>query len=287
MPFVAALAASHAPNILLEPGTEWEQFMDLHYRMAPHAAGDKPALEVQQRLRRDAEAAFDVLRADLEKAAPDVLIVVANDQFVNFFFNNIPTFFVTLADEIKGQFTRHAFHYKIHADLGRAILRAGLAQGLDLSFGEHVELQHTQTVPLYFLLREPNIPILPIFVNTWMDPLPTPRRCYELGKLIRRVADEAPERVAILATGGLSHFPGSPRIGEIDTSFDEGLLSKMKDGYGSDLAALTLDQLVQSGNTEFLNWEVTLGAVGDARASETFYMPDHVATGWGFASWSV
>ena len=152
MPFVAALAASHAPNILLEPGTEWEQFMTLHYRMAPHAAGDKPPLDVQQRLRRDAEAAFSVLRSVLEKAEPDVLIVVANDQFVNFFFNNIPTFFVTLADEVKGQFTRHPFAYKNHADLGRVILRAGLAQGLDLSFGENVELQHTQTVPLHFLL---------------------------------------------------------------------------------------------------------------------------------------
>jgi len=287
MSFVAAAAASHAPNILLEPGTEWEQFMNLHYRMAPHAAGEKPALEVQQKLRQDAEAAFKVLRSNLEKAEPDVLIVVANDQFVNFFFNNIPTFFVTVGDEVKGQFTRHRFAYKTHADLGRAILRAGLAQGLDLSFGENVELQHTQTVPLYFVLREPTIPILPIYVNTWIEPLPAPRRCYEFGKLIRKVADDASERVSILATGGLSHFPGSPRIGEIDTGFDENLLQKMRDGRGSDLADLTLNQLAESGNTEFLNWMVALGSVGDAKASDTFYMPDHVATGWGFASWRL
>ena len=50
MPFVAALAASHAPNILLEPGTEWEEFMTLHYRMAPQAAGTRPSLEVQQKV---------------------------------------------------------------------------------------------------------------------------------------------------------------------------------------------------------------------------------------------
>jgi len=287
MSFVAAVAASHAPNILLEPGIEWEHFMNLHYRLAPQAVGEKPSLEVQQQLRRDAEEAFAALRSDLEKAQPDVLVVVANDQFVNFFLNNIPTFFVTLSDEVKGQFTRHQFAYKNDADLGRAILRAGLAHGLDLSFGENVELQHTQTVPLYFLLREPKIPILPIYVNTWMEPLPTPRRCYELGKLIREVADEVTERVAILATGGLSHFPGSPRIGEIDTAFDHDLLNKMQEGLGADLAELTLDQLVQSGNTEFLNWIVTLGSVGDAKATKTFYMPDQVATGWGFASWSV
>ena len=287
MPFVAALAASHAPNMLLEPGTEWEEFMTLHYRMAPQAAGVRPSLEVQRKLRQDAENALAVLRSDLEAARPDVLIVVANDQFVNFFFDNIPTFFVTLADEVEGQFTRYKFHYRNHPELGRAILQAGVAAGLDLSFGEDIELQHTQMVPLHFLLPEPEIPILPIFVNTWIDPLPTPARCHALGNLIRQVADAATDRVAMLATGGLSHFPGSPRIGEIDTSFDEGLLEKMRMGQGSALADLTLEQLRQSGNSEFLNWMVTIGAVGDTPAAETFYMPDHVATGWGFASWRI
>ena len=169
MPLVSALAASHAPNILMEPGAEWEDFMKLHYRMAPQASGSKPSLEVQQKLRRDAEKAFVVLRRDLQASKPDVLIVVANDQFVNFFFNNLPTFFVTLADEVKGQFTRHRFHYKNHKELGRAILKSGLEKEMDLSYGEHIELQHTQVVPLYFILREPTIPILPIYVNTWVE----------------------------------------------------------------------------------------------------------------------
>jgi len=287
MSFVAAMAASHAPNMLLDPGAEWEEFMTLHYRMAPQAAGTRPSLEVQRKLRQDAEKAFAVLRADLEAARPDVLIVVANDQFVNFFFDNIPTFFVTLADEVQGRFTRYRFNYRNDAELGRTILEAGVGAGLDLSFGEDIELQHTQMVPLHFLLPEPDIPILPIFVNTWIDPLPTPARCYALGNLIRQVADASPHRVAMLATGGLSHFPGSPRIGEIDTSFDEGLLRQMRDGAGPALAELTLEQLRQSGNSEFLNWMVTVGAVSDTPASETFYMPDHVATGWGFASWRI
>jgi len=287
MPLVAALAASHAPNILLEPGAEWEDFMKLHYRMAPQAASSKPSLETQQRLRQEAEKAFAVLRSDLEKSMPDVLVVVANDQFVNFFFNHIPTFFVTLADEVKGQFTRHRFHYRNHKELGRAILKAGLEKGIDFSYGEHIELQHTQVVPLYFLLPEPKIPILPIYVNTWVEPIPTPRRCYRVGELIREVADQRKERVAILATGGLSHFPGSPRIGEIDTQFDHKLLEILREGKGSELAGYSLEQLLQAGDSEFLNWMVVLGAVGDARAASTFYMPDHVATGWGFASWKI
>ena len=287
MPFVAAVAASHAPNILLEPGAEWDEFMALHYRMAPQAAASKPSLEAQQKLRRDAEKAFSTLRADLEAARPDVLIVVANDQFVNFFHNNIPTFFVTLADEVKGQFTRHKFHYRNHKELGLAILRAGLESGIDFSFGEHIELQHTQVVPLYFLLPEAKIPILPIYVNTWADPIPTPGRCYRIGELIRKVADGWKERVAILATGGLSHFPGSPRIGQIDTEFDHQLLQIMREGKGRSLADYSVEKICQAGDSEFLNWMVALGTVGDAKASATFYMPDSVATGWGFVSWQV
>src|SRR3989304_3112450 len=220
MPLVAALAASHAPNILLEPGAEWEDFMNLHHSMAPRGSGNRPTLNQQKKLRADAEAALGVLRADLDQAKPDVLIVVANDQFVNFFWNNIPTFFVTIADEVNGQFTRHKFRYRNHKELGKTIVRAAMHKGIDFSYGEHIELQHTQTVPLYFLLPEPKIPILPIYVNTWVDPAPPPRPCYQVGELIREGADNSKKRIAILATGGLSHFPGSPRIGEIDEKVD-------------------------------------------------------------------
>jgi aromatic ring-opening dioxygenase catalytic subunit (LigB family) len=287
MPLVSALAASHAPNILLEPGREWEDFMDLHYSMAPQAAASRPSLEQQKKLREDAEAAFAVLRRDLEQARPDVLIVVANDQFVNFFWNNIPSFFVTVGDEVRGQFTRHGFHYRNHKELGKTIVRVGMEKGVDFSYGESIELQHTQIVPLYFLLREPKIPILPIYVNTWVDPAPAPRRCYQVGELIREVADRSSERIAILATGGLSHFPGSPRIGEIDETFDHKLLEVMRAGKGQTLLDYSVQDLLQAGDTEFLNWMVAIGAINDAKATYTAYMPDLVATGWGFVSWKL
>ncbi len=287
MPLVSALAASHAPNILLEPGREWEDFMDLHYSMAPQGSASRPTLEQQQKLRQDAETAFAALRKDLEDAKPDVLIVVANDQFVNFFWNNIPTFFVTVGDEVEGRFTRHRFHYRNHKELGKAIVRAGMERGIDFSYGEKIELQHTQNVPLYFLLREPKIPILPIYVNTWVDPAPSPRRCYQVGELIRAVAAASHERIAMLATGGLSHFPGSPRIGEIDEGFDHKLLEVLRQGKGKTLVDYSVQDLLQAGDTEFLNWMVVIGAVGDARAAYTAYMPDFVATGWGFVSWKL
>ena len=288
MPLVAAVAASHAPNILLEPGAEWDDFMRLHYRMAPEAAARKPSVEEQRALRRQVEEAFAALKADLDAARPDVLVVVANDQFVNFFYDNIPAFFVGLGEEYRGRFVRHLFHYRGHPELGRAILAGGLEAEIDFAFGERVELEHTQTVPLWFLAPPGStLPILPVFVNTWIEPLPSPRRCYRVGEVIRRVVDDRPERVALLATGGLSHFPGSPRIGEIDTGFDAKLLELLREGQGRTLASWSLEELQQAGDSEFLNWMVALGAVGDARALRTFYHPDGVATGLGFASWRL
>ena len=86
-----------------------------------------------------------MLRADLEQAKPDVLIVVANDQFVNFFCNNVPTFFVTLAE--RGQRPVYPAQVPIPQSqgVGRATMRAGMERGIDFSFGEHIELQHTQS----------------------------------------------------------------------------------------------------------------------------------------------
>ena len=101
------------------------------------------------------------------------------------------------------------------------------------------------------------------------------------------MADSRGERIAILATGGLSHFPGSPRIGEIDTEFDHRLLALLREGKGRSLADYSLEQLHQAGDSEFLNWMVVVGTVGDLRANATFYMPDHIATGWGFVSWKL
>jgi hypothetical protein len=53
------------------------------------------------------------------------------------------------------------------------------------------------------------------------------------------------------------------------------------------LVDYSVEDLLQAGDTEFLNWMVVIGAVGNAKATYTAYMPDFVATGWGFVSWRL
>jgi aromatic ring-opening dioxygenase LigB subunit len=242
--------------------------------------------EEQRKLANDLERLFRPLRAALDEARPDALVVVANDQFVNFFFDNIPTFCLGVGDATEGKFTHHHFRYPIAAELARALLNGLIADGFDMAFSQQLMLEHTQVVPLHFLLGESSLPIVPLFVNTWVEPVPSPRRCHQLGQALARALELRPERVALLATGGLSHFPGSPRIGEVEESFDGMLLEHLREGRGSELADLELAQLREAGNTEFLNWMVLLGAIGTAPA-EVGYRPDGVATGLGFATFHL
>jgi 2,3-dihydroxyphenylpropionate 1,2-dioxygenase len=284
---VAVMAASHAPNLLLELGKEWTDFMDLHYSMMPGGDAQRPTAEAAQRFAADVQRTFGLLREVLEAARPDALIVVANDQFVNFFYDNVPTFCLGVGTETRGQFARHAFAYPCHETLARQLLGALVDEGFDLAFSEKLELEHTQAVPLYYVLPPGGpTPLIPLFVNTWVPPQPTPRRCHALGAALARAIAASDARVAILATGGLSHFPGRPKIGQIDVDFDRPLLDRLARGEGRAFTEFTVSQLVDVGNEEFLNWMVALGAAGDATAT-VYYEPDNVATGIGFAVWHV
>src|SRR5438270_1851499 len=82
---VAVMAASHAPNLLLEQGKEWTDFMDLHYSMMPGGNAERPSDGFGRRFAADVQRTFGLLREVLETARADALLLVANDQFVNFF----------------------------------------------------------------------------------------------------------------------------------------------------------------------------------------------------------
>jgi len=117
------------------------------------------------------------------------------------------------------------------------------------------------------------VPIVPLYVNAYLPPQPTPARCYAWGQALRAILDTRPERVALLASGGLSHFPGSDRYGSPDYEWDRQMLDRLVAGRGGETAALTGDELDKAGNVEFRSWITLLGAVGGARARVICYEP--------------
>ena len=82
-----------------------------------------------------------------------------------------------------------------------------------------------------------------------------------------------PERVVLMASGGMSHFPGTDRYASPDFEWDRQALERLRLGRGRELGALTGEELDKAGNVELRTWITLLGAVGDAPADVYCYEP--------------
>jgi len=287
---VAALGASHNPHLLM-PVERWEEVFEvLSPAGVPEFVRHGETTDQARAAMEFSERALADLRKRLDAARADALVVIANDQGVNF-FSFVPTFAVYVGRRhATGRFGPHVFDYACDWEFAETILDEAMDRHFDVAFMEEIRLQHTQNVPLYYLLppgAPGNIPILPVFVNTYMDPMPTAERCYAFGQMLRGAIARSGRRVAVLATGGLSHFPGSTRIGEIDEAFDRWAIAQMEAGRSGELAALSSKALRDSGNIELRNWITLLGVVGDARARIAYRPSLWAVTGLAYGHWDV
>src|SRR5262249_9583440 len=151
--------------------------------------------------------------------------------------------------------------YALHEDLANAILEQGLAAGFDLALSWEAPVDHAFLSPVNTMHGARAIPpLVPIWVNCFVAPQPTARRCFAFGGHIARVVAGSPWSVGIIATGGLSHFPelSLQRVGETDTAFDKKLIDWMERGEHDALLELTGDELHKAGEHEFLNWMVLI-----------------------------
>lgn len=224
---------------------------------------------------------FSHVAKRLEASAPDVVVVLDSDHFVNFFFNNLPAFCVGLADEAEGPYetSRQMPWCKVpmHQTIAKGLLQHGLDSGFDLAAAEELRLDHSILVPLTFLTPKMDIPIVPLFIKGLATPLPRARRCYALGKMLRRFIERWPgkERIALVASGSFSLEVGGPRMGWIDRPWVSTLVELIRAGKTSDLVKrATTRRMLGAGNTggELLNWITLLGALDGE--TPTFLEPD-------------
>ncbi len=249
MPLVAAVACAHTPQLLVRPDTE-----DRELVLRVHAA-------------------FAKVKRLLTEARPDAICVIAGDHIEGFFLSAVPALAVFVGSEVSGQFGRYGYTFDVHEPLARAIVQQGIERDFDLFYSQEVRLDYAFYVPLHFTMPEPRVPIVPLYVNVYLPPQPTPRRCYAWGRALRGIVEARPERVALMASGGMSHFPGTDRYSSPDYEFDRRLLQALAQGRGRETAALTGEELDKSGNVELRTWITLLGAVGDARAEVICYEP--------------
>ena len=259
---VAAFATSHAPGITGFPErAEPAQVEAIHW-------------------------ALHRLREQLEAARPDAVVGISVEHFTNFFLSNLPTFCIGIAESYLSPASQQFVDFlRIpqrtipgHAALGRAILEEALGSDFDPSstagdFG----FDENFAVPFQFLMPERPLPVVPIVVNGVQPPFPTPRRCYQFGQMLGRAIGRqtAAERVALVATGGLSHWVGAPESGRIVGEFDRQVLDLLSRGRGAEIAEWTDRQIEPAGNGahEIRTWLVLAGAVGERPFDVMAYAP--------------
>jgi len=156
---------------------------------------------------------------------------------------------------------------------GNAVVEQCIERGFDLLYTQDAPLDYAFYVPLHFVMPEPAVPIVPLHVNVYLPPQPTPARCHAWGAALGEILRARPERIALIASGGMSHFPGTDRYASPEFDYDRGLLGALREGRGREMARLTGEELDKRGNIELRTWITLLGAVGDACAEVYCYEP--------------
>ncbi len=257
----AVICTSHSP-FLYAPPEEWAAA-----RLARNATDtfdpDLPLDSAEENAAKHARCirAFEILRARLRAAQPDVLLIFGDDQLEQFDFGNMPAFCVFVGESIAGyrispffglptgrdrplrpKTAEHWVTLKGHPELARALVTGLVERGFDMAFsaaGNEHGLGHAFTRPLESLAPGAALPVVPIYVNCYYGPQPTARRCYELGRAIREIVEAWPSaaRVAVIGSGGLWHTPMERRA-HIDRAFDRQILDALARGDTRAMASI-------------------------------------------------
>lgn len=246
---------------------------------APGIAAFTGAADESQR--QNFLSACEALRTELERARPDVLLVIAPDHFSNFFIDNMPAACVTMNETYAGPVEDWLGIDKVRIpgkpELARSILRKAYDNGIEPSFSEDVQLDHAVMLPLKLLTPEFKTPVVWIMQNCQVPPLMSLTRCYAFGKAIRKAIDESGLRVGVIGTGGLSHAPGAAEAQTLDPEFDRYFLSLLDRNAVTELLEVSNERIDEAGfgTWEIRQWITALGIAHDRKPRTLVYESIH------------
>ncbi|WP_051003334.1 hypothetical protein [Bradyrhizobium elkanii] len=245
---------------------------------------------------------FATIRRHLASVRANLIVTVNNDHFNTFFLDNLPTFAIGLADRTAGPNDQTPgmpwYEVEVDAEAAASLQRNFLNDGFDFSSTQEFQIDHGALVPLHFMTPKMDLPIVPVFVNCVVPPLPSASRCYSLGRSLAKgilalSGRHEASRVAIVTSGSLSLEIGGPRafvgktFGVPDPDWATWILDcvKSKD-HQALIDAATEARMLEAGNVagELLNWMIALGAVGRSSPDILISQPE---LGNAFAAWSV
>jgi len=209
---------------------------------------------------------------------PDVVFLVYNDHASAFGLELIPTFAIGCGDSFaptdEGWGARPVPDVIGHPDLAWHVRQQVIQDDFDLTTVNEMTVDHGLTVPLSLMFGQPEAwpcKVIPFAVNVVVYPPPSGRRCFELGKAIRRAVDAYDEdlNVQIWGTGGMSHQLQGPRAGLINQAFDQDFLERIVNNPDelSDMPHIEYMREAGSEGIELVMWLIMRGALND-RVSE-------------------
>ncbi|MSO57081.1 MAG: hypothetical protein EXQ55_09225 [Acidobacteria bacterium] len=220
-----------------------------------------------------AGAAMIELGRMLDETKPDVIIFLGSDHLETFSATCVPTFAIIAGSYANAEFAGRRFAPPVHREMAEDLLAKLIARDFDIAYSEDAELGHAFAVPFEYILGGRQIPVIPFFTNVYIPPLQTAKRCAALGRAIADIITSRKERVAIVASGGMSHFPGTSKYLHPEFDFDRWLIAQFEAGNTDALLNMTNEQLDEVGNTELLTWATLFGAIGPRQGELIAYVP--------------
>jgi protocatechuate 4,5-dioxygenase beta chain len=270
----------------------------------PEIANETP--EVLESYVARIQQGFQVLRAELVAAQPDVLLIVGDDQTEVFSKAFTPAVALFVGASASGTASISWIDQKPEDNrvalrgqpaLARVVLDGLMDRGFDPAFIEELTplgkpaggLGHAFTrIARALGVPELDLPTIPLFLNGYHPPMPSAARCYALGAALAEILAAQPERVTIYASGGLSHDPLGKRAGWVDEPLDRWVLDRIQNGEGEKLQHLFAfdSDTLRGGTGEIRSWITVAGAFHAQNGTVVDYIPArHAVTGLGFAYW--
>ncbi|EPE2649400.1 gallate dioxygenase [Vibrio fluvialis] len=230
---------------------------------------------------------FKVVQEWVEQQQIDVLFMIFNDHITSFFFDHYSPFALGVDDEYRtadeGGGARQYPSVKGHLELSRHIANSLVADEFDLSVFQKKPLDHGCFSPLSMISPQASGwsgTIVPLQVGVLQFPIPNAKRCYKLGKSLRKAIESFPDpdlRVAIVATGGLSHQVHGERCGFNNTDWDQRFLDMLEETPEA-VANMRLAEYAELGGmegAEVIMWLIMRGALSDKvkKVHSATYLP--------------